>query len=116
MAKQVSLKCIECSKKTRKEIRNSKPSCYVLRKCSHKRNYYRTHERNRARQREQHIYIKYAEDKCAMCNSDTLLEVHHIIPQMLGAEHTRMNTLTLCYHCHKIITKYYNIVLGRQGK
>lgn len=111
--KKPSPKCIECAKIADIRAVKPKPSCYAIRRCARLRSYYRHHERNKKMLRDNHIYLKYADDHCAMCDSKELLEVHHVKPQILGASHTRMNSLTLCYHCHKVITKYYNIVLGR---
>ena len=112
MGKKVNEKCVQCASVDMRNLKD-KPECYQIRKCARRRSYYRHHDADKKKQRERHIYIKYADDHCAMCNSTELLEVHHIRPQVLGAEHTRMNTMTLCHHCHKVITKYYNIVIGR---
>jgi len=38
---------------------------------------------------------------CRICNSDTLLTVHHLWPRGLGGEHGIENLVTLCEPCHQ---------------
>lgn len=42
-------------------------------------------------------------NKCFICECNTNLDVHHIIPQRLGGEHKEINLITLCRKCHRYI-------------
>ncbi|MEK6726574.1 MAG: HNH endonuclease [Deltaproteobacteria bacterium] len=108
MGRPVNDKCRDCAKNIKS--RDIKPDCYVKEICGHRRSYYRYHDRNKRTQQDNHRYIKYKDDKCALCGeTKSVLEVHHIKPQAIGGEDARFNTLTLCVSCHKTITKYYKI-------
>src|SRR3989304_6707979 len=108
MGKHINEKCRDCARTIKS--RDAKPDCYVKEICGHRRSYYRYHERNKRTQQDNHRYIKYRDDRCALCGeSGGVLEVHHIKPQALGGEDARFNTLTLCVSCHRIITNYYKI-------
>ena len=86
------------------------PSCYVHRPCQKKRTYYKHHAVNKAIQLGYHRYNKYRNDHCALCDSRVDLHTHHIKPQSSKGEDSKMNTLTLCKPCHRIISNYYKIV------
>lgn len=111
MGRPVSQKCIDCSKLSFKEG-FPKPICWSNSACPKKRSYYRKLEYYREAQRKNHHYIKYASDHCALCQSISELQVHHIKPQLNGGEHTKDNTMTLCPQCHSVITKYYQAIRG----
>lgn len=51
----------------------------------------------RLRVKERDLY------QCQICNSETDLEVHHIIPQQKGGSHDLENLITLCTKCHRHI-------------
>lgn len=130
MPKIINRKCMKCSTidfkgfvylKDNTDIKSFKgkrlfygskifPDCYIQKRCSRKRNYYKYLEKKRKYQRDVHRYQRYNTGICAICLSKDNLEVHHIKPQMLGIEDTKENCMTLCSKCHKIITIYYNSV------
>lgn len=41
---------------------------------------------------------------CQNCDSISNLEVHHIVPRMVGGTHTLSNLVTLCGECHQKVT------------
>jgi len=43
--------------------------------------------------------------KCAMCGSDDLVQVHHIIPAASGGSDDYRNLITLCYKDHETVHK-----------
>ena len=111
MGRKINFKCYDCGLLDPQIWRSRpKPECFIPKKCSRLRGYYRNHEYHRAMQIEKHRYLKYREDQCALCQSQDRLEVHHIQPQSKGGMDARFNLLTLCKHCHKIITSYYKAI------
>lgn len=42
---------------------------------------------------------------CQVCGNDDWLEVHHIIPRIMGGTDTDDNLITLCKKCHELIPK-----------
>ena len=38
--------------------------------------------------------------RCALCDSDRGLQVHHVIPRSHGGPDTKANLFTLCWRCH----------------
>lgn len=109
------LQCWECAGKIdKKQMRQLRaegkgPECYNP-KCRRIRAYIHNIDHYRAKNREYHRYNRFRADACALCQSTELLETHHVQPQVLGGKDTRLNCLTLCHHCHKIIGKYYNAI------
>jgi 5-methylcytosine-specific restriction endonuclease McrA len=109
--KQVNQKCYDCAQISYNEWHaQPRPACYILRTCSKRRGYYKRHEINKERQLDAHRYLRYKDDKCAICQASNLIEVHHIIPQCKGGLDARFNLVTLCHSCHKIISTYYRII------
>ena len=112
--RKFSEKCLECAKlnpnsyTTRGLLEKLHPDCYVLRRCSRKRGYYRNLDVQRARMRKNHRWIRYKGDKCFVCESKGNLQVHHILTRARGGQDTKRNTMTLCFDCHKVITCYLN--------
>jgi 5-methylcytosine-specific restriction endonuclease McrA len=111
--KKINQKCYDCAQ-TGKDFRERRnpvlPECYDLKVCGRRRSYYKRHEINKQRQLDAHRYLKYKDDKCAICQADELMEVHHIIPQCRGGLDARFNLITLCHSCHKTISTYYRII------
>lgn len=120
IVKKVNPKCIECANIPVEIWKGKpKPDCYKeptgkpfhrRSVCSRIRSYYRHHDNNKQKQREGHRYLKYSGDKCALCASVELLEVHHVVPQCKGGLDARFNLVTLCHSCHTTISKYYKAI------
>jgi 5-methylcytosine-specific restriction endonuclease McrA len=109
VAREVNKKCFDCAQV--KDFRDApKPDCYERQKCVRKRGYYARHERNKWWQVQNHRYLRYRGDKCAICRDDDSLEVHHVIPQCKGGLDARFNLLTLCKKCHRTISTYYRVI------
>ena len=112
MAQKINEKCLECALNYHRKFKpdnpnyRPKPECWSDTACPKKRSYYRNLYHYRDQQRKRHHYIKYAKDKCILCDSKEALEAHHITPQSEGGTHSRKNIMTLCATCHHTITKY----------
>lgn len=39
--------------------------------------------------------------ECSICKSKDSLEVHHIVPRILGGTNDRENLIVLCHKCHR---------------
>lgn len=46
--------------------------------------------------------------QCANCGDEEPLEVHHIIPLLMGGTNTLANLITLCRFCHRSLHKRIN--------
>jgi retron-type reverse transcriptase len=42
--------------------------------------------------------------KCSLCDSDEVIEIHHLKPISLGGKNKFVNLAPLCYECHKTVT------------
>jgi len=111
MSKPINHKCMECAwiGVNNPKDWEIKPDCYHA-ACSRIRSYYRKHSENKEKMRNNHRYLKYSGDCCALCQSSLSLEVHHIQPQSKGGIDARFNLITLCKGCHKVITAYYRAI------
>lgn len=114
MSRPICQKCVDCAKNYNPRIIREthihykpKPECWSDTACPKKRSYYRNIEYYRELQRKNHRYIKFIKDHCLICGFKQQLEAHHIIPQYLNGKDTQENIVTLCKHCHKIITSYH---------
>jgi 5-methylcytosine-specific restriction endonuclease McrA len=111
MAKPVNEKCVECSNRQGKDWRGKpKPDCYVKETCAKTRSYYANHDVRKWSMLQNHRYLRYRDDKCAVCQEENLLEVHHIIPQCKGGLDARFNLVTLCGDCHGVVSRYYKVI------
>ena len=108
MGQPINIKCQECAKLTRKQIRENPPECYNdgKRCCSRRRYHYRHLQRNRDRMNAKHRYLRFKADKCFICNSTDSLECHHIIAQTKGGKDNQENVITLCHSCHRGVESY----------
>ncbi len=60
---------------------------------------------------------------CQMCKkSNTMMEVHHIVPKRLNGSNSIHNLITLCKYCHNKVTgneeryiKYLQSIVGKKG-
>jgi len=87
-----------------------KPPCWELKKCSHKRSYYKDHEKSKLQMLRWHRYRRFMSNSCSICQKKEELEAHHIKPQSIGGQDARENILTLCRSCHDIVSSYYFII------
>jgi len=106
MARPINKKCMECSK-IRFEPYEDKPECYKKGACEKKKCYYRRLEYYRQQLRKNHIYLRFKDDHCLLCDSKENLEVHHIQAQSIGGKSHVDNLITLCRDCHLKITSYH---------
>lgn len=44
--------------------------------------------------------------KCAICQSEKDIEMHHMIPLFLGGTTEKENCISLCRNCHTAVTQY----------
>lgn len=44
--------------------------------------------------------------KCAICQSEKDIEMHHMIPLFLGGTTEKENCISLCCNCHTAVTQY----------
>lgn len=108
--RKVNQKCLECSKLNHKLKSTPTPDCYKGKSCQKKRCYYRNIDHYRKELIKRHRYLRFKGDKCCLCNSIEMLEVHHVVPQCKGELDCKINLITLCYNCHKTITKYHKTI------
>lgn len=106
MPRPINLKCVECSKKSFEPF-EEKPSCYKKDACEKKKCYYRKLAHYREKARDLHVYLRFRDDHCLLCDNKEGLEVHHIQAQSLGGTSDSENLITLCRSCHKVVTAYH---------
>lgn len=40
--------------------------------------------------------------RCALCDSETGLQIHHVVPRSQGGTDYAQNLITLCWKCHAV--------------
>ncbi len=54
--------------------------------------------------------------RCALCDSDSGIQIHHIVPRGRGGTNFPHNLITLCWRCHAIAhgTRFPDIAVTRE--
>ena len=97
--------CVYCGKKFNRKSRNH---FYCSRECN-----INDRELKQPTAIEWQVLREYVLErdnyKCSKCGSDNQLQMHHIVPLMLGGSNETENIITLCSKCHGNIHAKINL-------